>query len=146
MNKMKLNFAIWCARVAVFCCIINISLSCLEDPDECSVLKNTVYCDYIIGKQPIARLVAVVHAGVTIDQCMDQTMEFRWEFAVYCPESFFCGFGVDLERKYHSGLPNAAVYGPTDETCRVILTESDTSSCESLETKLHQSGITRGEN
>ena len=102
--------------------------------------KSSVFsCDVPIPKHPMADLVTVRYSGFSREKCLSHMADFKWRLAFFCPSSFFCGLGLNLDTNYHS-LGFSDEFVPMKETCEMIVNK-DKIDCEEAEEKLYDSGV-----
>lgn len=99
-------------------------------------------CDFILTKNPVAKVAQIHYNGISLEQCVNKIGNFNWEKGVYCEISNFCELGIDLERNYHNaGI--TSTFQSLNERCYVIIDKKNT-NCEEVKDDLKKSGILRG--
>ncbi len=103
-----------------------------DENERCANKDTTVFCDFEMSKSPIAAVAQIVYRGFTQARCLDYFDRFKWSLGIYCEASYFCAFGIDLARSYHSLRSDEnSVNLPVDEICKVIV-QKDQHSCDEV--------------
>ncbi len=103
----------------------------------CSDYDKLEQCELKLAKHPVSNTVTVAYGGYSRSQCVDMMYEFKWALGLYCPDSLFCGLGLDLDKNYFSESFEVV---PVTERCQLIVNKNSI-KCEIAEDKLYDSGI-----
>ena len=121
---------------------LSFSILCFTfEKESCKQYQDILPCEFLIPKSPIHFLSSVIRSGVNQSQCLHAMERFDWPTGLFCPESGFCGLGINLNAE-------AASVKTTDvtevtEVCQVFFDRTQT-DCDSIRSSLYGNGILRG--
>ncbi len=118
-------------------------LFCADGSPSCEDRGTATLCEVSLPKQPVTDIIQVKYFGVTLHQCQHKMDTFQWPLAVYCQSSWFCGFGIDFTRNFHSSIQSE--FAPLREPCQLIV-KTDMESCHDVIDRMYSSGVLKGAN
>ena len=113
----------------------------LSEIEFCKKFSLLNQCQFSIAKHRIHHTIIISQSGLGQSECRNKLERFRWSTGIYCPLSWFCGLGMDFERKYDSSKSDDAI--PVKELCHIWV-QSDVVDCKAFFASLFSSEILKG--
>ncbi len=107
----------------------------------CFLAESLQKCEVGVPKTPVANFVETQYSGYSSEKCLQKMSDFKWRSGLFCPDSLFCGFGLDFTTEIDNSDTEVK---PLNEVCFIFVDQSK-ETCDSIREKLEDVGIAKSE-